>query len=236
MEEMESKALVFDIWGDYAHFRKIETTTSPLTYFIPTGTALAGLVSAMIGLNRDSYYGLFSPETTRLAVRIMNPLRKTRINISLIDTSRGFCLRDIGENPRTLVPCEFVKNPKYRIYLQTTKEKVRTKLREFLKNHRSHYTPSLGTANLIANFAYVGEYDVEKTDEEIVQSVARKDRGKLFIEENKRYGLERIPVYMNQERVVQEYADVIYDVDGKPVKMLDTTSYKIGSDKVVFLS
>ena len=75
-----------------------------------------------------------------------------------------------------------------------------------------------------------------KTDEEIVQSVVRKDRGRLFIEENKRYGLERIPVYMNQERVVQDYADVIYDVDGKPVKMSDTASYKIGSDNVVFLS
>ena len=97
MDEMKSKAIVFDIWGDYAHFRKIETTTSPLTYFIPTGTALAGLISAMIGLKRDSYYDLFSPENTRLAIRIINPLRKTRINISLMDTSRGFCLRDIGD-------------------------------------------------------------------------------------------------------------------------------------------
>jgi CRISPR-associated protein Cas5h len=236
MDEMKSKAIVFDIWGDYAHFRKIETTTSPLTYFIPTGTALAGMISAMIGLNRDSYYDLFSPENTRLAIRIINPLRKTRINISLMDTSRGFCLRDIGKNPRTLVPCEFVKNPKYRIYLQTTNENIRVKFGDFLRKHLSFYTPSLGTANLIANFAYVNEYDVFKTDEEIVQSVVRKDRGRLFIEENKRYGLERIPVYMNQERVVQDYADVIYEVDGKPVKMSDTASYKIGSDNVVFLS
>ena len=120
--------------------------------------------------------------------------------------------------------------------MHTTKEHIRAKFGDFLRKHLSFYTPSLGTANLIANFAYVGEYDVYKTDEEIVHSVVRKDRGRLFIEENKRYGLERIPVYMNQERVVQDYADVIYDVDGKPVKMSDTASYKIGSDNVVFLS
>ncbi len=235
MDEMKTKALVFDIWGDYAHFRKIETTTSPLTYAIPTGTALAGLISAIIGLNRDSYYDLFSPQNTRLAIRVMNPLKKTRINISLIDTSRGFCLRDIGENPRTLIPFEFVKNPKYRIYFQTIKEHIGLKFGGFLRKHYSYYTPSLGTANLIANFAYVGEYEVAKTGEEMVQSVVRKDRGRLLIEENKRYGIERIPIYMNQERIVKEFANVIYETDGKPVKMSENSSYRIGPDNVVFL-
>jgi CRISPR-associated protein Cas5h len=235
MDEMKTKALVFDIWGDYAHFRKIETTTSPLTYAIPTGTALAGLISAIIGLNRDTYYDLFSPRNTRLAIRVMNPLKKTRINISLIDTSRGFCLRDIGENPRTLIPFEFVKNPKYRIYFQTIKEHIGKKLGEFLRKHYSYYTPSLGTANLIANFAYVGEYEVTKTGEEMVQSVVRKDKGRLLIEENKRYGIEHIPIYMNQERIVQEFANVIYETDGKPVKMSENSSYRIGPDNVVFL-
>lgn len=153
----------------------------------------------------------------------------------MIDTSRGFCLRDIGENPRTLIPHEFVKNPKYRIYFQTVKENIGTKFGEFLRKHYSYYTPSLGTANLVANFAYVGEYDVTKTGEEMVQSVVRKDRGRLLIEENKRYGIERIPVYMNQERVVQEFANVIYEADGKPVKMSENSSYRIGPDNVVFL-
>jgi len=235
MDDLKSKAIVFDIWGDYAHFRKIETTTSPLTYFIPTRTALSGIISAIIGLDRDSYYNIFLPQKTRLAIRIMNPLRKTRINISVTDTSRGFYLRDIGENPRSLVPYEFVKDPKYRIYFQTTNGDIRTRLSEFLKKHCSYYTPSLGTANLLANFAYIGEYDVFETSEETVHSVARKDGGRLIVEENKRYCLERIPIYMDTRRIAQEFADVICEADGKPVKMSDNVSYKIGSDSVVFL-
>lgn len=235
MDEIKASAIVFDLWGDYAHFRNIETTTSPLTYFIPTGTALSGIISAIIGLNRDSYYDLFSPKNTRLAVRIINPLRKARINISMVDTSRGLNLREIGEHPRTLIPFEFVKNPRYRVYVQTADEGIKVKLQEFLSKHLSYYTPSLGTANLIANFGYVGEYNVHKTSEETIHSVVRKDRGRLLIEENKRYCLERIPIYMNKERVVQEFADVIYEVDGKPVKMTGVESYRIGSDSVVFL-
>jgi CRISPR-associated protein Cas5h len=233
--EPKNKVLVFDIWGDYAHYRNIETTTSPLTYSIPTGTALAGMVSAIVGLPRDSYYGVFSPENARFAIRRLNPLRKTRINITLIDTSRGFLLQDIGENPRTLVPCEFVKDPKYRIYAWIRDENFRTKLRDFLKEHKSYYTPCLGTANLIANFAYVGEYDAEKTSEELVHSVARMDNGKLQIEEDKRYTIERIPTYMNQERVTQDYAEVVYEVARQPVRMSDVVSYRIGSDNIVFL-
>ncbi|MEM3334056.1 MAG: CRISPR-associated protein Cas5, partial [Thermoplasmata archaeon] len=108
------KVLVFDIWGDYAHFRKIETTTSPLTYFIPTRTALSGIISAILGLERDSYYELFFPENAQLAVRVLKSLKKVRININLIKTDEGFYLWDIRNNPRSPTPFEFVKDPNYR--------------------------------------------------------------------------------------------------------------------------
>jgi len=233
--EPKGKVLVFDVWGDYAHYRNIETTTSPLTYSIPTGTALAGMVSAIVGLPRDSYYETFSPENARFAIRPMSRLRKTRINITLINTSRGFLLQDIGENPRTLIPCEFVKDPKYRIYVWIRDENLRAKLRGFLEEHKSYYTPCLGTANLIADFAYIGENSAEKTNEELVHSVARMDNGKLQIEQNKRYTIERIPTYMNQERVTQDYAEVVYEATNQPVRMSDAISYRIGSDNIVFL-
>jgi len=233
--EPRGRVLVFDVWGDYAHYRNIETTTSPLTYSIPTGTALSGMISAILGLPRDSYYEIFSPENARFAIRPLSRLRKVRINITLIDTSRGFLLQDIGENPRTLIPCEFVKDPKYRIYAWIGNENLRAELRGFLEEHKSYYTPCLGTANLIADFAYIGEYSPEKTSGELVHSVARMDNGKLQIEQDKRYTIERVPTYMNCERVTQDYAEVVYEVTRKPVRMSDAISYSIGSDNVVFL-
>lgn len=233
--ELEGTVLVFDIWSDYAHYRKIETTTSPLTYSIPTGTALAGMLAAILGLDRDSYYETFSPKNTRFGIRILNPLKKTRINITMLDTSRGFCLRDIGENPRTLIPHEFMKDPKYRIYVWMRDNNLRTKLQKCLQEHKCHYTLCLGTAYLIADFMYVNEYNLKRTDEELVQSVARMDNGNLLMEPCKQYYIERIPVYMDRYRVVQDYAETVYEVERKPVKMSGVISYKVGSDNIVFL-
>jgi CRISPR-associated protein Cas5h len=233
--ELVGAVLAFDIWSDFAHYRKIETTTSPLTYSIPTGTALAGMLAAILGLYRDSYYEIFSPNNTRFAIKILNPLKKTRINITLLDTSRGFFLRDIGENPRTLIPHEFMKNPKYRIYVWMRDDSIRTKLQKCLQEHKSHYTPCLGTANLIAGFSYVDEYDMKRVDEELVQSVARMDNGKLLIELHKQYFIEKIPVSMDRDRVVQDYAEIVYEVKGEPVKMSGVISYRVGSDNIVFL-
>ena len=48
-----SKIIIFDIWGDYAHFKKPYTTTSPLTYSIPSRTALTGIIGAIMGIRKD---------------------------------------------------------------------------------------------------------------------------------------------------------------------------------------
>ena len=48
---MNSKELlIFDIRGEYGHFRKYNTTTSPLTYSIPTRTAIAGILGAILAI------------------------------------------------------------------------------------------------------------------------------------------------------------------------------------------
>lgn len=229
---------VFDIWGDYAHFKRIETTTSPLTYLVPTGTSLLGLISAIIGLERDSYYELFSPETMKLAIRILDPIKKIRINLNLIDTKRGFFLRGV-KNPRTRIPFEFLKQPKYRIYFWTMHGELYEKLKGYLENHYCFYTPYLGISELIANFEYVGEFPVEEVkraeEKEEVHTIIRKDEAKLIVEETKRYGYERIPLYMDKNRVVKEYADVLFEVNGKPLKIVDGEYYTIGNDNVIFV-
>lgn len=235
----KEKALVFDLWGDYAHFRRIETTTSPLTYPIPTGTSLAGLISSIIGLERDSYYKYFYPKCTKSAVRLLNPIKKIRMNLSLIDTKKGFFLWDIKENPRTLIPYEFLKEPKYRIYFWTESDKLYRKLRTFLERHQSVYTPYLGISELVANFEYVNEYSIEvpqKAEESVeVHSIVRRNKAKLIIEEGKRYGQERIPLFMDENRVVKEYADVFLEVMGKPLRVVTGEYYTIGDDNVIFI-
>lgn len=239
------KVLVFDLWGDYAHFKKIETTTSPLSYSIPTGTALSGIIAAILGKARDSYYLLFSSENAKLAIRLLNPIKKRRININLINTNEkgGFYLWDIKNAPRSPTPFEFVKEPKYRIYIWFNDKDKEAKgayvdLKEFLQQHKSFYTPYLGIAGMIANFNFIGEFDANiqySKNEEIIHTVVRKDKSRLIIEEGKRYIVERIPICMDTNRVVQEYGDVFFEANAKPIKVRDTTYYKIGGDNVVFI-
>lgn len=234
------KVLVFDIWGDFAHFRKIETTTSPLTYSIPTGTSLSGIISAIIGQERDSYYNLFFPESAKLAIRMLNPLKKIRININLIKTDEGFYLWDIKGTPRSPTPFEFVKEPKYRIYIWLKDKELHKVLKDFLQNHKSVYTPYLGISELIANFFFIGEFDakiIESGKEEKIHSVVRRDKSKLIVDvkEGLTYIRERIPIFMDSNRVVQEYADVFFEANANPMKVENTIFYKIGESNIVFL-
>lgn len=156
------RVLVFDLWGDYGHFRKIETTTSPLTYSIPTITALNGLIGAIIGLPKDSYYESFSSENIKYGIKLQKPVKKINININLINTSDGFFLWDIKNSPRSPTPFEFLKKPHYRIYVWLRDEDVRSTLKDYLKNHKSVFTPCLGLSELLANFKFIGEFEARK--------------------------------------------------------------------------
>lgn len=238
-----TKSLVFDIWSDFGHFRKIETTTSPLTYFVPTPPALSGLISAIVGLERDSYYNIFSPDNVKFAIRPLNPLKKLGININLIKTDDGFYLWDIKGTPRSPTPFEFLKNPSYRIYLQMNTEEhaikeLYDKLKKFLQNHQSFYTPFLGISEMIAEFKFVGEFEIKKHENQCninTFCVIRKDKTRIIIENDKKYVLERVPLFMDAGRVVQKYIDVIFEADNKHICIKSGEAYKIGEENVIFL-
>ena len=53
--------LIFKLQGDFAHFKRHYTTTSPLSFDFPPRTVLSGLVGAILGLSKypqDSNYYL----------------------------------------------------------------------------------------------------------------------------------------------------------------------------------
>ena len=94
------RLLVFEISGEYGHFRKFNTTSSPLTYAIPTRTALIGILGAILGIEREKSSGVF-PEgkkplieqfartESRFAVQILNPIKKVNIGFNLLDTGKS---------------------------------------------------------------------------------------------------------------------------------------------------
>src|SRR3989338_3896502 len=220
------KILVFDIWGDYGHFRKFYTTTSPLTFSFPPPSTIGGILGAIYGAGKDEYLKLFLHDKCKIALKIVNPVRKVRMGINLINTKGGYWTLHSNKyhEPRTQIRTEFLKEPYFRIYFAHEDEKIFEAIAELLKKHQSTYTVSLGLSELLADFKYIGEYDSEqKSDNEFVEFQTSVTETKLIqneleIESGKKYFKEKMPIKMNPERMVEKYDDVIFEPDGKTIK------------------
>lgn len=208
-----SKILSFDVWGEYACFRIPYSTTSPLTFPFPTRTAVSGFISAILGLDRDSYYDDFSNENCKIGIKLLSPIRKTYIGQNLIDTKKGFYLWDITENQRTQILFEVLKDVKFRIYLWLRNTTLFNLLENHLNNHTSVYTPYLGLANMLANFQFVNKYeDIEKkeaNDDTKISTIVTESFGVKSIPGHK-IGRIKMPLYFDKERK-PSFDSLIYD-------------------------
>lgn len=238
-----NKGLVFDIWADYAHFRKAEATTSPLTYSIPPGTVLAGIIASILGIKRDKYYSQFARGKVRFAIQLRQSVKKIRLNRTIIRTSESPFYNLEKENPRSRIPYQYLKKPHYRIYTWFKDEKLYSKLKRFLKTHKTFYTPYLGISELIANFEFLGEFtakrqEVKNGEKEEIHSIVKKDNN-ILIDENKTYLTETIPLYMKAGRIVEEFQEVLFEKKGEPILLGGDNFYKIKyngkEEQIIFL-
>ncbi len=236
---MSEKLLAFDVWGDYAYFRRGYTTTSTISFPFPSRTTVAGLISSILGFERDSYYDVFNQQNSKIGLRILNPIKKVRFNLNYINTKVGFYLQDINQKQglRTQVQAEFLKNPKFRIFVSLEDNKIMGDLFDLLYNHQSIYTPYLGISECLANFKLVGDdfFTLHKKYGENIQmdSVLLKDKSNILIEPGKKYGLVKSPGFMNSERVVTNYMEHYFEEKGNSILISEGEYYTIGDDNVM---
>lgn len=233
------KVLVFDIWADYAHFRKFYTTSSPLTFSFPPPSTIAGILGAISGTSKNEYLETFSSDKCHIAIKIVNPIKKVRMGINLINTKDNYWTPVLKitpkskHEPRTQIRTEFLKDSYFRIYFSYKDEKVIERLDKLIKEHKSIYTVSLGLSELLADFKHIGLYDAEhiadgravELSSPIIFSNLMSDG--LEIETGKKYFKEKIPIIMNPERIIEKYDDVIFEPEGKTIKAKVTTCYRL---------
>lgn len=218
------KFLIFDVFGDYAHFKKYYTTSSPLTFSIPPRTALIGLVGAIIGLKKDEYFDFMCKDKARIAVRIINPIKKVRIGLNLVNTKDNYWIpiKSRSHEPRTQIYFELLKDPRFRIYFSHID--LHEQLKNFLQEHKSVYTPYFGISELICDCQYIDEVEVDKEFSHAefldINSVVPIDEATEFdlLQPGKKFFKERIPTEMLKGRIVTEYRDVLYEINGKTIK------------------
>jgi CRISPR-associated protein Cas5h len=237
---MPERVIVFDVWGDYAHFRKNYSTSSPLTYSFPPRTALSGLIGALVGLDKAEYFRHFFKDEANIGCKILQPVKKVRIGENLIDTKSAVKMHLIKN--RTQIRFELVKDPKYRIYFSHTEEQLHEKLRNLLASHQSVYTPCLGLSQFICNYQFIGEFGLKSLGED-VQEIDSVVPSKCLLmpdfEEGKEYFSEVMPGEMGEAREVTDYSEILFERNGKSIRAKARELWEVKNgehgERIVFL-
>lgn len=236
------KLLCFDIWADYAHFKKYYTTTSPLTFSIPPKTTIYGIVGAILGLDKNDYLNYFSIGECHVGIQIIKPIKKTRINLNLIDTKAAKMMSRI--KTRTQIKTEFLKDVGYRIFFQHQNKEIYQKLKYFIQVHKTFYSISLGLSENLANFQYISEYDYEKIRDneqwvDIITALmigSSLEKGDIdFSEGGKEYFLDKVALEMKPDREVVDYAQIVYERTGQSIKAKPKEYYQLENGEKCFL-
>lgn len=235
---MEKHILIFDIWGEYAHFKKIYATTSAVSYVIPTKTALYGYVGAILGLSKanNQYLTYFADKKCLIGISIQKPILMKRVGINLRPNT--------GSVAKNLKPTmtEYVYQPRYRIYFSHENTDLQQKLREQLQSHQCVFTPTLGLASLISNFEWVGETTtsaVTSAGAIPIHSVIPRQKFKgfdnqsLLEQENELIEQSMYAIEMNPEREVTERDDILLDRKCQSVWARVTEYYTVQDANII---
>lgn len=232
------KVLVFDIWGEHAHYKKIYATTSAVSYCIPPKTSLYGYVGAILGLDKNQYLSYFQNKECLIGIQLLNPIIMQRININLRPSLGYLALKKDGtyENRKPTM-MEFIYQPKYRIYFTHKNAETYEKLKENLINKCAVYTPSMGLASLISNFEFIDEYEatlIQTSNQAIkIDTVIPKSQFQKFdIDALGKYRTEIIEqsmysVEMDLDRNVIERDDIILERKTKSIYASLNQYYKL---------
>jgi CRISPR-associated protein Cas5h len=222
------KGIIFEIEGNWGHFRKPETNNNPLKHDLITKTALIGMIGAVLGKNRDEMVDLFPIWSKNLlyGVQILNDVKK--FSFGFTSWKLGGTSKEGQAQVRKRM--EIIKDPKYRIALALKSKASENEFDDFvvsLKEEKAKYTPVLGLHNCpaILKSESVVESDFEEKEEsesefEIYSFVALtyQELTKVTQTKNFRVGIDRIPTFQeNFFNPLDDYVSIAFPTNGNSV-------------------
>lgn len=220
------KVIIFDIYGKFAHFRKFFTNSSSLSYSVPPRTTIAGMLAAILGMERDSYYEDFSKEKLHIAVKKKTKTRKIMQTLNYIKATGNSEL--VAPKEHTQIPFEILvgeKHVSYRVYVSYCDESIMDELLYRIQNQKFVYPLYLGVAPFSAGISFVAytEAQAERDDDyiEVSTLINQKSIAQMGIDIFSRplaLVKEKMPTDFYEQRRIKEVSSYIYDENGELIK------------------
>jgi len=239
-----STCLTLSISGDWAHFRRVDGTVVKQSDRIIPRTTVAGLLAAIVGADRNSYYDTFDVDAASIAVTPTTELATTNIATNGVSTEQenlrrprterkgrsrsGLQIRypDTTEN-RQQQNYEYLVNPSYVIDVAIEDESFYATLKGHLERGEYVYTPSLGLSECLAQVTYEGEREpgaIDLTDREQVAVDSAVADSLDAIVPSGRIETERSPAAMEQisegGRKTTAFTTYAYSPGAEPLEVL----------------
>lgn len=164
------KGVIFDIEGKFAHFRKIFTNSSSLSYTVPPRTTIQGIIAAILGYERDTYYSRLHSSKVQIGVR------KNCATYSMTHTLNYIRAVSPGElvkpKEHTQIPFEILASENkvsYRVYVASNDFDDLEIFINRLREERYVFPPSMGTAFFSADISLIAVADfMQYSPDEVV--------------------------------------------------------------------
>ncbi|KZN26058.1 type I-B CRISPR-associated protein Cas5 [Haladaptatus sp. R4] len=258
-DSVPDRCLSFTVRSSWGHFKRVGRSVTKQTYRIPPRTTIAGMLAAIVGADRDSYYDVFGADNAAIAITPLSDLRTINIPTVGVGTDPGqdvttkvgnyystynLTYQDTTKD-RQLHAYEVLADPAYRIDVALEDEAFYTDLREHLTSGTSVYPPSLGKSEYLATIEDVrsgqspGRIENDTTID--VDSIVPGSLSDAIPQGGVTYGIERSPAVMEQDgggRRTTRFDDYVYTQQAENSVRIkadaDPAPVSVGSRTVVF--
>ena len=254
-EGVPDRCLSLTIRADWGHFRRIDRTVTKQTYRLPPRTTVAGMLAAVVGAPRDSYYETFGSEVSAVAVEPIGPIRTITEPMLGLSTNPDEHFESAGGTGqktvqvrypdstlnRQLHSYELLVDPAYRIDVAIEDQDFYRALTARLDTGTSHYPLSMGLSEYLAWIEFHGEFTVAPRDDEIVEvdSAVPTGAGSVVPREGIRTHVERMPAFMEADkhgRRTTGFDEYVFTTAGAGmnIRTEEVTPAQVGDRSVVF--
>lgn len=250
---MPERCLSFTVSGPWGHFRRIDGNVVKQTYRIVPRTTVAGLIAAMLGIGRDEYYDYFAQGDSAIAIEPADELRTMNVPVNTFSTAASD-IKTVPKGARKLkvgLPdptklrqqhnYEVLVDPAYRIDCWLDDDEIYDRLHETLREGKSHYVPSLGLSEYLAEIEFHGEQTVEREefdDPVSVDSAVPDAVDDIVPETGVNYGVERSPAFMtatDDGRTTTGFTAYGYNFEGESLQVRDVDPAIVDDRNVLFV-